>query len=61
MKSVVRKRYAEKLNLNCKTELNTYWPIAAVMHNIFAKNKVDPSLSNFLADRAVDGLSRHRT
>ena len=57
MKSVVRKRYAEKLNLELsKTELNTYWPIAAGAYNIFAKNKVDASLSNFLADRAVDGL-----
>ena len=57
MKTVVRKRYAERLNSELgKTELNTYWPIAAGAYNIFAKTKVDASLSNFLADRAVDGL-----
>lgn len=57
MKIVVRKRYTEKLNTELsKTELNTYWPIAASAYNIFAKTKVDASLSNFMADRAVDGL-----
>ena len=57
MKVVVRKKYAEKLSgeLN-KTEVNKYWPIAANAYNLFSKNKVDASMSNFLADRAVDGV-----
>lgn len=57
MKTVVRKKYAERLNAELeKTEANKYWPIAAGAYNIFAKNKVDASLSNFMADRAVDGV-----
>ena len=57
MKTVVRKRYSEKLSSELdKSEINGYWPLAASAYNIFAKTKVDASLSNFLADRAVDGL-----
>jgi hypothetical protein len=57
MKMVVRRRYAEKLSVElAKTEADKYWPIAAGAYNMFAKNKVDASLSNFMADRAVDGL-----
>ena len=57
MKSVVRRRYSDRLGAEFdKTEVNKYWPIAAGAYNIFAKNKVDVSLSNFMADRAVDGI-----
>ena len=57
MYSTVKKRYSDRLGqeLN-KTDVNTYWPIAAGAYNIFAKNKMDGSLSDFLAERAVDGL-----
>jgi len=39
-----------------KTDALKYWPIAAGAYNMFAKNKVDGELSDFLAERAVDGL-----
>jgi hypothetical protein len=57
MKTVVRRKYAERLDTELgKTEATKYWPIAAGAYNIFAKDKIDSSLSNFLADRAVDGV-----
>lgn len=57
MKEVVRARYAELLTSQLsKTEATTYWPMAASAYNLFAKKKVEPNLSVFLADRAVDGI-----
>ncbi len=57
MKVVVKKRYSERLNLELnKSEVNKYWPLAAGTYNMFSKNKVDASLSDFMAERAVDAI-----
>ena len=57
MYSTVKNRYSTRLDQELdKTNVNTYWPIAAGAYNIFAKNKMEGSLSDFLAERAVDGL-----
>ena len=53
----VKKRYSDRLNQELdKTDVNKYWPMAQSAYNIFAKEKVEGSLSDFLAERAVDGL-----
>ena len=53
----VKKRYSEKLNEELdKTDVNKYWPMAQSAYNIFAKNKVEGPLSDFIAERAVDAL-----
>jgi len=53
----VKKRYSARLDqeLN-KTDATKYWPMAASAFNLFAKNKVEGKLSDFMAERAVDGL-----
>ena len=57
MYSTVKNRYSARLDQELgKTQVSTYWPIAVGAYNIFAKNKMDGSLSDFLAERAVDGL-----
>jgi len=57
MYSTVKKRYSSRLNNELgKTDALKYWPIAAGAYNIFAKNKMESSLPDFLAERAVDGL-----
>tara|TARA_B100000497_G_C7672775_1_gene406097 strand:- start:254 stop:928 length:675 start_codon:yes stop_codon:yes gene_type:complete len=57
MYEAVKKRYSDRLNVELeKTDVNKYWPMAQSAHNIFAKNKVEGSLSDFLAAKAVDGL-----
>lgn len=57
MKVAVKKRYSTRLNqeLN-KTDVNKYWPLAAGAYNMFSKNKVDNSLSDFLAEKSVDAV-----
>ncbi|MEL6986709.1 MAG: DUF4197 domain-containing protein [Bacteroidota bacterium] len=57
MYGAVKKRYSERLDqeLN-KADVNQYWPLAAGAYNVFAKEKVDANLSDFLAERAVDAL-----
>lgn len=53
----VKKRYSERIDAELnKTEAAQYWPVAAGAYNLFAKDKVDGSLSDFLAERAVDAL-----
>ena len=53
----VKKRYSSRLETELgKTEALKYWPMASGAYNIFAKNKVDSSLSDFLSERAVDAL-----
>ncbi len=51
----VTKRYSARLDqeLN-KTDALKYWGTAAEAYNLFASKKVDSSLSDFLAKRAVD-------
>ena len=57
MYSTVKNRYSTRLGQELdKTDVNTYWPIAMGAYNIFAKNKMQGSLPDFLAERAVDGL-----
>ena len=53
----VKKRYSTRLDqeLN-KTDASKYWPMAASAFNLFAKDKVEGKLSDFMAERAVDGL-----
>ena len=57
MKAAVKKRYSASLEAQLnKTDAVKYWPIAAGAYNMFAKTKVDSSLSDFLAESAVDGI-----
>lgn len=57
MYSTVKSRYSTRLGQELdKTDVNTYWPIAMGAYNIFAKDKMQGSLPDFLAERAVDGL-----
>lgn len=51
----VTKRYSSRLDQELgKTNALRYWGTAAEAYNLFASEKVDPSLSTFLAKRAVD-------
>lgn len=53
----VKKRYSSRLETELgKSEITQYWPVAANAYNLFAKKKVDGSLSDFMAERAVDAL-----
>lgn len=59
MYGAVKKRYSERLAGELsKTDAPKYWPMAAGAFNMFKKKeeKVDSSLEDFLAERAVDGL-----
>ncbi len=57
MYKTVSMRYSERLDQELgKTDATQYWPLAAGAYNIFAKEKVDDKLSDFLAKRAVDAL-----
>lgn len=57
MYETVKKRYSSRLEQELgKTDALEYWPIASSAYNIFAKNKIDNSLSDFLAERSVDAL-----
>ena len=55
MYGAVKKRYSQRLDEELgKTEAKEYWPLAAGAYNMFSKEKIDDSLSDFLAERAVD-------
>ncbi len=57
MYSTVKKRYSTRLeNELGATGALKFWPLAAGAFNMFSKDKVDNSLPDFLAERAVDGL-----
>ena len=57
MYDTVKKRYSTRLEQELgKTDALKYWPIASGAYNMFAKNKVNGSLSDFLAERSVDAL-----
>ncbi len=57
MYDTVKKRYSARMEEELgKTDALTYWPIAAGAYNIFAKNKMEGSLPDFLAERSVDAL-----
>ncbi len=57
MYSTVKKRYSERLGQSLEgQEATQYWPIASKAYNMFSSNKVDTTLPDFLAERAVDAL-----
>lgn len=57
MYNTVKSRYSTRLGQELdKTEVNKYWPMAAGAYNIFASDKMEGTLPDFLAERAVDGL-----
>lgn len=57
MYGAVKKRYSSRLDEELgKTEAKEYWPLAAGAYNMFSKEKIDDSLSDFLAERAVDAV-----
>jgi len=57
MYGAVKKRYSSRLEEELgKSEALQYWPMATTAYNLFAKNKVESSLPDFLAERAVDAL-----
>ncbi|MEE9371513.1 MAG: DUF4197 domain-containing protein [Saprospiraceae bacterium] len=57
MYGAVKKRYSNRLNVELdKTDANKFWPMAQSAYNIFAKKKVKGSLSDFIAERAVDAI-----
>lgn len=57
MYDTVKKRYSSRMEQELgKTEALKYWPIAAGAYNLFAKNKMEGTLPDFLAERSVDAL-----
>lgn len=57
MYGTVKKRYSVRLGKSLEgLEALQYWPIAARAYNLFSSNKVDSTLPDFLAERAVDAL-----
>lgn len=53
----VKNRYSTRLDQELqKTEVMAYWPMAASAYNLFSSDKIDGSLPDFLAERAVDIL-----
>jgi len=57
MYNAVKKRYSSRLDdkLANIDELK-HWDTAVSTYNLFAKNKIDASLSDFIAERAVDAV-----
>lgn len=57
MYATVKKRYSSRLDAELdKTEAKQYWPMAAGAFNLFAKEKVDSNLSDFVAEKSVDAV-----
>ncbi len=57
MYATVKKRYSSRLDEELgKSDIDKYWSIAAGAYNMFGDKKIDGKLSDFLAERAVDGL-----
>ena len=57
MYETIKKRYSSRMEQElAKTEALEYWPLAAGAYNVFAKEKVNSSLPDFLAERAVDAV-----
>lgn len=53
----VKNRYSLRLDQELqKTEVMAYWPLAASAYNLFSEQKINSSLPDFLAERAVDAL-----
>lgn len=57
MYDTVKNRYSARMKQELgKTDALTYWPIATGAYNLFAKNKIEGTLPDFLAERSVDAL-----
>ena len=57
MYGAVKKRYSTKLDTELQNaEVIPYWEMATGAYNLFAKKKIDTNLSDFMAERAVDGI-----
>jgi len=57
MYASVKSRYSQRLGKSLEgQEAVKYWPVASKAYNLFASNKVDNTLPDFLAERAVDAL-----
>jgi hypothetical protein len=57
MYGAVKQRYASLLDAEFeKTEVMKYWPTAVNAYNMFSSNKIEKSLSDMMAEKAVDML-----
>lgn len=57
MYSAVKSRYSERLESQInKIDEAKHWYTAVTAYNLFAKNKISGSLSDFIAERAVDAV-----
>lgn len=57
MYTTVKKRYTAQLDNQLQgTEAGKYWPLAAGAYNMFSDKKINGSLSDILAEKAVDAL-----
>lgn len=57
MYAAVSKRYSERLDVElAKVDETKHWDTAVSTYNLFAKNKIEGSLSDFIAKRAVDAV-----
>lgn len=57
MYGAVKKRYSARLDDKlADVDETKYWDTAISTYNMFAKNKVEGSLSDFIAERAVDAV-----
>jgi len=57
MYKTVKKRYNEKLDGElAKHDVIKYWPMAVSAYNLFAKDKVEGDLSDFISEKAVDAV-----
>ena len=57
MYGAVKKRYASRLDGElANIDETKHWDTAVSAYNLFAKNKIEGSLSDFIAERAVDAV-----
>ncbi len=57
MYGAVKKRYSERLDGKlAMVDETKYWDQAVSAYNLFAKNKIEGSLSDFISERAVDAV-----
>ncbi len=59
MYASVKKRYSSRLDEELQKnggDALKYWPIATNAHNLFSDNKIEGSLSDFIAERSVDAM-----
>jgi len=57
MYGAVTKRYSSRLDTELtKVDETKHWDAAVSAYNLFAKNKIEGSLSDFIAKRAVDAV-----